>query len=64
MLALPIETFLLEDHPSTDSQSSPLKAIALMERYDTTYLFIVDDGAYKGVVNVLGIARGMLDMKA
>jgi len=64
ILAMPIESFLLEDHPSTDSQSSPLKAIALMERYDTTYLFIVDDGAYKGVVNVLGIARGMLDMKA
>jgi len=63
ILAMPIETFLLEDHPSTDSQSSPLKAIALMERYDTTYLFIVDDGEYKGVVNVLGIARGMLDMQ-
>jgi len=40
-----------------------LKAIALMERYDTTYLFIVDDGEYKGVVNVLGIARRMLDMQ-
>ncbi len=64
ILAMPIESFLLEDHPSTDSQSSPLKAIALMERYDTTYLFIVDDGEYKGVVNVLGIAHGMLDMKA
>jgi len=63
ILAMPIESFLLEDHPSTDSQSSPLKAIALMERYDTTYLFIVDDGAYKGVVNVLGIARSLLDMK-
>lgn len=63
ILTMPIEAFLLEDHPSTDSQSSPLKAIALMERYDTTYLFVVDEGEYKGVVNVLGIARGMLDMK-
>jgi CBS domain-containing protein len=63
ILAMPIETFLLEDHPSTDSQSPPLKAIALMERYDTTYLFIVDEGEYKGIVTILGIARGMLDLQ-
>ena len=46
-------------HLSPDSQV--IKALALMEQYNTAYLFVVDDqGNYLGTVTRLGIARHIL----
>ena len=32
--------------------SSTVKALALMENIDTSYLFVIDEGSYQGVVTL------------
>ena len=31
-----------------------------MEDVNTTYLFVIDDGEYLGIVTIMGIARAIL----
>jgi CBS domain-containing protein len=59
-LALPVETYLLENIPSVSPRSSIVKALALMELHNNSYLFLIDEGDYKGVVTRMVIADRML----
>lgn len=60
-LALPVETFLLKTIPSVSPRSSIVKALTLMEAHNTSYIFIIDEGEYKGVVTRMVVARRMLE---
>ncbi len=60
-LALPVETFLLENIPSVSPNSAIVKALALMEEHNTSYIFLIENGEYKGVVTRMVIARRMLE---
>jgi len=60
VLLLDIEPFVLPDIAVVNSSTPIAKALATMEGHDTTYLFVIDDGVYKGVVSVMAIARTML----
>ncbi|MEA2079596.1 MAG: CBS domain-containing protein [Pseudomonadota bacterium] len=53
----PIDPYILEPHISLTSDSPAIKALALMERNDTSYIFVVDEGQYKGVITIQGLAR-------
>jgi len=59
-LALPVETYLLENIPSVSPQSSIVKALAIMEMFNTSYIFLIEEGEYKGVVTRMVIAHRML----
>jgi predicted transcriptional regulator len=59
-LALPVETFLLENIPSVSPQSSIVKALAIMEMFNTSYIFLIENGEYKGLVTRMVIAHRML----
>jgi predicted transcriptional regulator len=59
-LALPVETYLLENIPSVSPESSIVKALAIMEMFNTSYIFLIEDGEYKGVVTRMVIAHRML----
>ena len=59
-LSLPVETFLLENIPSVSPQSSIVKALAIMELYNTSYIFLIEGGAYCGLVTRMVIAHRML----
>jgi CBS domain-containing protein len=59
-LALPVERYLLENIPSVSPQSSIVKALAIMEMFNTSYIFLIEDGEYKGVVTRMVIAHRML----
>jgi CBS domain-containing protein len=61
VLRQPVDNFILGQIVTIHSSSPCVKAAALMQKYRTTYLFAVDDDGYKGVVNVRGIAKRMLD---
>ena len=61
VLKMPVDDFILGQVVTIHSSSPCVKAAALMQKYRTTYLFAVDDDGYKGVVNVRGIAKRMLD---
>jgi CBS domain-containing protein len=60
-LALPVETCLLENIPSVSPCSAVVKALALMEAHNSSYIFLVEDGEYKGVVTRMVVARRMLE---
>jgi CBS domain-containing protein len=62
VLRMPVDPFVLDQLPSITSHSPVLKALALMEEFDTGYIFVIDDDEYKGVVTLLGIARRMLEI--
>jgi len=59
-LNLPVETFLLENIPSVSPRSSVVKALAIMEMYNTSYIFLIEDGEYRGLVTRMVIAHRML----
>ncbi len=56
ILGQPVEPFLLTTIPSLNSSSPVIKAVAIMEQYNSSYLFIIDDGVYQGTVTRAGIA--------
>jgi len=62
VLRMPVDNFILGEVVTIHSSSPCVKAAALMQKHRTTYLFAVDDDGYKGVVNVRGIARRMLEV--
>jgi predicted transcriptional regulator len=62
VLDSPIEPFVLEAPETIGSDAPLVAALALMEQHDTSYLFVVDDGRYRGTVTIQGIAQRMLQV--
>lgn len=63
LLDLPIDDYVM-DHVVTITPNSPIvKTLALMEKADVTYLFVMDNGQYIGTVTIMGIAQRMLEIK-
>lgn len=61
LLSRPVEEFLLE--PVIVSRQTPvIKALAIMEYHNTSYLFVADDGHYEGLVSRMSIAQRMLEI--
>jgi len=61
IMASPVEDYLLENMPSVSPRSSIVKALALMEVHNSSYIFLIEDGRYVGVVTRMEIARRMLE---
>lgn len=60
-LALPVETYLLENIPSVSPNSVIVKALAIMEAHNSHYVFLIENGEYRGVVTRMVIAERMLE---
>jgi CBS domain-containing protein len=60
-MARPVETYLLETIPSVSPRSSVVKALALMELHNSSYIFLIENGVYSGVVTRMLIAKRMLE---
>ena len=59
--ARPVERYLLENIPHVSPYSSLVKALTIMEAHNTHYIFLIEDGEYKGVVTRMVIANRMLE---
>jgi CBS domain-containing protein len=58
MLDTPIDPYVQEEPALSLGPEAPIiKALALMEQNDTSYLFVVDDGQYQGAVTIQCLAR-------
>jgi CBS domain-containing protein len=57
MMESPVEPFVQEPHLTIKSDAVAIKALAMMEQDDTSYIFVVDDGQYRGVVTIQSLAR-------
>jgi predicted transcriptional regulator len=60
-MTLPVDTCLLENIPTVSPRSSIVKALALMEVHNTSYIFLIENGVYNGVVTRMVIAKRMLE---
>ncbi|MGB5439181.1 MAG: CBS domain-containing protein, partial [Gammaproteobacteria bacterium] len=61
IMSSPVDTFLLENIPSVSPNSTIVTALALMEVHNSSYIFLIANGVYEGVVTRQVIARRMLD---
>ena len=57
LLDTPAEPYVQEPTLSLSSDAPVIKALALMEQNDTSYLFVVDDGQYQGTVTIQCLAK-------
>ena len=58
LLDAPVDAYAQEEPALSSGSDAPLiKALALMEQNDTSYLFVVDEGQYKGAVTIQSLAR-------
>jgi CBS domain-containing protein len=57
LLCTPVDPYVQEPALSLASDAPVIKALAMMEQNDTSYLFVVDDGRYQGAVTIQCLAR-------
>lgn len=62
ILCNPIEPYVQGPHAAIPSSAPLIKALALMEKSDTSYIFVVDDGTFRGVITIQGIAAKMSEL--
>jgi hypothetical protein len=60
-LATPVEQFLLKPMALTSSRSPLIKALAIMEHFNTSYIFLIDGIEYRGIVTHMEIAHRLLE---
>jgi len=59
-----VDPYVQRLHVSIRSDEPAIKALAIMEQNDTSYLFVVDDGRYQGIITIQGIAHKMSEIYA
>jgi len=62
ILRNPVEPFIQPLPKTIESSAALIKAVALMEQSDTSYIFVVDDGEYRGVITIQGIVNQMTQL--
>ena len=60
----PVEPYVLKLGETISSKEPLIKALAVMERNETSYIFVVDDGDYKGQITIQGIAQVMSNLNS
>ncbi|MFK5891848.1 MAG: CBS domain-containing protein [Pseudomonadota bacterium] len=58
----PVEPYVREIGITISSQEPLIKAVAIMEKNDTSYIFVVDEGEYVGLVTIQSIAQVMSNL--
>ena len=55
-----VTAYVQDPHAAISSDAELMKAIAIMEHHDTSYLFVIDGNEYKGTLTIQGIAAWMM----
>ena len=64
VLTQPVDQYLLKPPKAIKSDSAVMKVLAMMEKMDTGFLFVVDEnGIYQGVVTIQSLANRMLELR-
>lgn len=62
LLAMTIDKFIIKDIPTITPASPMAKALAVMQSYNTSYLFVIDrEHKYHGTLSTVSLARRLLD---
>ncbi|MGB5277459.1 MAG: CBS domain-containing protein [Gammaproteobacteria bacterium] len=59
ILRNPVEPYVQPLPKTIESSAALIKALAVMEQHDTSYIFVVDDGEYRGIITIQAIANQM-----
>lgn len=62
VLCSPVDEYVRKASQFITSEAPAIKALAMMQGSDTSYIFVVDDGEYKGIITIMGIAARMSEM--
>jgi len=62
VLCSPVDNYVRKASQFIASEAPAIKALAIMERSDTSYIFVVDEGEYKGIITIQGIAAKMSEL--
>lgn len=61
MMALPVDGFIIPAIPSISPASPLVKALALMEEYNSSYVFVMDGEEYRGMILLEDLAGFALE---
>jgi predicted transcriptional regulator len=61
MMARTVDDFIFPDVIRLAPSFQAIKALAIMEHFNTEYLFVMDGDDYQGVVTRMSIARAIVD---
>jgi len=62
LLCHAVDDYVLPKLFTLNIDATVFRALAIMEKHDSSYVFMTDGGDYKGVVTSLGIARRMVEL--
>ncbi len=62
MMAQPVDSFVQETKIQCAMNTPLIKLLAVMEQNDTSYMFVVENGQYQGVLTIPGIAVQLMKM--
>ncbi|MES9834473.1 MAG: CBS domain-containing protein [Candidatus Thiodiazotropha sp. DIVDIV] len=62
VLCSSVDKYVRDAGQFINSGAPAIKALAFMEKNDTSYIFVVDEGQYMGIVTIQGIAARMSEM--
>lgn len=60
ILAMPVDEFVITPVSVVESTAPLVKIISIMEQQNTPYVFVVDEGQYRGVVTRMSCVESML----
>lgn len=63
LMAQKVDDYIFPDVIRLSPSFQAIKALAIMEQYNTEYLFVTDGEAYQGVVTRMSIARAIVAKK-
>jgi CBS domain containing-hemolysin-like protein len=62
LLCVPVAPYVQEPALFLSSDAPAIKALAIMEQNDTSYLFVVDKGQYQGAVTIQSLAKMLIQL--
>jgi CBS domain containing-hemolysin-like protein len=62
LLCVPVDPYVQEPALFLGSDAPAIKALAMMEQNDTSYLFVVDKGQYQGAVTIQSLAKMLIQL--
>ncbi len=62
LLCVPVDPYVQEPALFLSPEAPAIKALAIMEQNDTSYLFVVDKGQYQGAVTIQSLAKMLIQL--
>ena len=62
VMSSPINLYVTKPIRAVSSDAPVIKALAILEKFNSNFLFVFDGDVYRGVITAAGIAQKMIDI--